>query len=930
MNYQTTLYLTNENINVRMKSVIKIWVVLILVLLIGCSEKTYDEYISEANQQITTNNTAKAIISLKNAIQISPKSPLARFMLGQLYFHEYQYKNAEKELNKALVLKHPANQVIPLLSKIYHKTNDDLALLSLEHKYTQLSIEQKAEIGFHKAQAHLRLQQEKEAIKLLKKISQYKTTSPFKTLANSYVLSTNKNFDNALAQIDFLLEKFPTQADALKLKGMLLLKKDQKSAAVKIYQQYLKAYPEDRASQLFLARLLTVMNRTKEAEPIVDGLLEIYNTHALLNQLKAVARYHAKDNTSALAYSEKAILKNPREPVLRLIAGYSAYQLKNCNTAYNHLSIIADKLAYDHPALRLLAICQVNLGFGIAASNTLSLINEASPPDAELFSMVSFALINQGEIVKAKEVLNASPLEGNSEDLMLLGIMKLSMNEVSDTINLELAHQQTPSNSLTKQTLATAYLQTQQFEQALTLAEGWKKENSKDSQAYLVSGLAYVKLLDYAKAKLEFQQLVAIAPENLKAQLLLIDVLDKLGEYSKARTDLNQLLKTHPFYVPALVKLYLFSANKNEVISLMQSKLKSVPENTELILALAKIQLAEAQPQESVSLLLPIAEHSNKSDAYWDILGQAYMQLHQYNQAKKHYKLWLQEKPHNTFALIGNLVLMDLFHQYNEAVLLTSNYLKKAGRDSRLELLHIHFLIKVSDFDTAKLSYAQLAQTLLDLPFTKGLAGQIQMHDKNYSDALANLFIAYEHFPNTQNVQLIYQCYYGLEQATKSYAFLKKHVEMHPNDLESLLQLAALQVNINIDESIHNYEKALKINSNNFIALNNLASFYLDKGQVERAQEFAEKALKLQPSNSYVLDTLGQILLAKKEYHQALTYFSKAVSDKNVIDGIYVNYIEALFLTQQHALANRKIEQRKITSGKALEKLLSLKKKYKT
>lgn len=912
---------------------IRIWGVLILVLLTGCNERTSEEHLASAKELLTDNKKAAAVISLKNAIKKSPKLAEARFILGKIYWQQNEYVSAEKELNRALTLKYPADEITLLLSRIYHKTSADVALLTLEHDLAGMTNDQKVEVAFYKIQAHLRLQQEDEAKKLLEEVSQYDTTSTFKGLADSYVLSAGEKSVEALRRVNSLLKENPEQGDALKLKAMLLLKQNKKVEAVQVYQQYTKTYPKDIASRMFLARLLTALNRTEEAEPIIDQLIKTYQNNMLLNQLKGVARFNAKDNEAALLYTEKAILQSPKDAALRLVAAYSAYQLKNCEVSYKHLSVIADKIPQAHPALRLLAICQANLGFGLEARETLSLINEVSTQGTGLFSMVSLALINQGEILKAKETLSAAPTEGNSDDLTRLGVLQLSLNEVSAIMNLEHAYEQDHSKNLTKTTLATAYLNSQQLDKALDLAKSWKKNNVNDSQAYLVAGLAYIRKLDYGNAKVEFQHLLALDSDNIKAKLLLIDVLDKLGEHAKAKTDLNALLKQHPLYVPALVKLYLFTANKTEVaevMTLIQSKVKSSPKNIELILTLAKIQVAERDYQSSITLLTSISEYQNKSDTYWDVLGQAYMQSKQFNKAKKHYQAWLTEKPNNAFALVGNLILMDLFHEYNKAVILTSNYLKKQGRDNQLQLLYTHFLIRVENFSAANQSYSSLSKAVRDLPFSKGLLGQIQMNNNNFTDALSNLTEAYNHLPNTKNVQLIYTCYYGLGEVDKSYSFLTSHVENHPEDLESLMQLAALQINFDVDNAIELYEKSLKIAPNNFIALNNLASVYLQKNQLGKAEGNAKKALKLQPEQVYLLDTYGQILLAKKEYQRALTFLSKAVSDESVIDDIYLNYIEALFLTEQYKLAKRKIEQRHFTLTSSIKKLASLKKKYKS
>ena len=910
----------------------RLWGILIFVFLVSCSEQSFDEYIVTAKKHLDDNNKSSAVISLKNAIRISPSSAEARFLLGKIYWQQQQYDSAEKELNKALELKYPAQEVIPLLSKTYHKIYSDFALLALEHNQTGMSSEQKVEVAFYKLQAHLRLNQVEEAKKIAEEIKLYNTSSPFKALAESYAFSVDEKPIRALGLINKLLNENPKQADALKLKAMLLLKQNKTAQAVQVYQEYTEAYPEDIESTFFLARLLTGLDRTKEAEPIVDSLMKTYDNHMLLNQLKGIARFNAKDNKNALLYTQKAILQRPNDPALRLVAAYSAYQLRNCETSYRHLSVIADKIPPSHPALRLLSICQVNLGLGIEASETLSSINKVSTQDAGLFSMVGLALINQGETLRAKEVLSASPREGNSEDLTRLGILQLSLNDVSAIITLELAYKLDPNQELSKTTLATAYLHSKQEDKALALAKSLKQEDSKDGQAYLIAGLAYINKHNYENAKEEIQQLVNLEPNNAKAELLLIDVLNNLGEQVKAKIKLNDLLEKHPLYIPALVKLYLFTTNKSEaakVISHIQSKAQSSPKNINLILALAKIQVAEGLYKNTVAILTSISQHQNKSDTYWDILGQAYLQLNQFRQAKNHYRDWMNEKPNNAFAIVGNLILMDLFREFDQALLLTNKYLVKHGRDNQFELLQTYFLIKVEDFSAANQSFYRLPQVVRDLPFSKGLVGQLQMNKNNFIDALPNLLVAYNHLPNTQNVQLIYSCYYGLGQGNKSYLFLKTHVGNYPGDLESLMQLAALQINQNLDDAVGNYEQALKISPKNFIALNNLAYIYLQMNLLDQVEKNAMKALELQPNQAYVLDTYGKILLARKEYQRALTYFSKAVSDENVIDGIYLNYIEALFLTEQYVLAQRKIKQRKFTLPDSIEKLASLKKKYK-
>ena len=56
----------------------------------GCGKKTTDEYIQQAKQYVSENDTNAAVLFLKNAIQEDPKSAQARFELGQIYLQQKQ------------------------------------------------------------------------------------------------------------------------------------------------------------------------------------------------------------------------------------------------------------------------------------------------------------------------------------------------------------------------------------------------------------------------------------------------------------------------------------------------------------------------------------------------------------------------------------------------------------------------------------------------------------------------------------------------------------------------------------------------------------------------------------------------------------------------------------------------------------------------
>lgn len=909
-----------------------IYVVLVLGALIGCNQKTANNYVDSAKQYIAQNKYQAATIELKNALQEHPELAEARFLLGKVYLHNKQYAGAEKELNRALTYKYPANEVIPLLSKAYKQSKADIALLELPHDQAQLSPAESVEIAFYKLQAYMRLDQDLKAKALIEEIKGITSDSPFKQLFLVYSLLLSNNADAALLALNNVLAQNPEQADALKLKANLLLQQDKIELAVDVYRQYFTFHPADKEMAFVFARLLSDVDLSAEAEPIIDNLLKINKDNMLLNQMKSVARFDAQDNANALLYSEKALETNPGDAPLRLIAGYSAYLLDDFERAHQHLSMIADQLAPDHKALRLLAASQLKLGLDLQAGDTLQLLDDVTAQDTTLFSSVGLALISKGEILQAQSLLDKSSGTSDSVDgLTRLGMLKLSLNDASGLAHIEQALEQAPDQQSTRITLATAYLSTGQTEKAILLANRWKQSAPQDPKAYMLAGMAYMKAKNYAQARSEFEQLLTKAPSNIRAKLALIDLAHFSGDNQKAQAQLHQLLKTHPGNSTAYAKLYLLIQQQGEPRQLLQdmrSQVQLNPDNIELKLILAKILITEQLFDQALQLLEAMPAPQRESPTYKSMLGQTYLSLQQVDNAQAHYQKWVQQAPTNKTAVLGNLLIMDIKADYKKALEMINHYAKKRALDVEIQLLHTQFLIMAADFAGANKSYHQLPEEMLKHAYVKGLLGQLQIHAQDYQGALTNILLAYRSKSSSRNVSLVYFCYRKLKQNQASYDFLLTHTKNNPDDLASLMLLAGIQIKIDKDLAIKSYHQAVALKPDNFVALNNMAYFYLKQQKLDQAQKYAEQAIALRPHHAAVQDTMAQILMAKKQYQSALAYLTKAVSDKHVKDEIYLNYIEALLLNQQQNLAMRKIDQRKFTLEDSLNRLDLIKKKY--
>ena len=480
-------------------------------------------------------------------------------------------------------------------------------------------------------------------------------------------------------------------------------------------------------------------------------------------------------------------------------------------------------------------------------------------------------------------------------------------------------------------TLANAYLSTGKFDKALSLAESWKQADTKNIQAYMLAGYAYLYLKNQSHAKVEFNQVLVLEPQNTVAKIALIDLSLAEKNDLDAIKRLNEVLQIQPDSVDALGRLYVIAKDqesKQNVIDKIKSKVATYPENIILKLLYAQILLTEQDDTiTAINVLTDIIVDEKLPTIYWTMLGKAYIETQQYKAAETHFQQWLSFEPNNRIALLNNLILLDAQNQHDKVLTLSRSFLNKR-QNEQITLLYIQSLISTGALEQAEKSYQQLADTTKQLPFSKGLLGQLQIQNKHYKDALDNLNIAYAAQPNSRNGRLVYYCLTQLKQHGKAKAFLSTHIQAYPNDLSSLMLLASMQIKQNKDEAIISYQRVLELNSNNFIALNNLAYLFFEKGEFKQAKGYAERALVLKPEQPEVLDTLAQILVAQKEYNQALSYLTTAVANKTVSEEITLNYIEALLLNEQYALARRKVREGKFLLSSSKEKIIQLKAQY--
>lgn len=903
----------------------------LIFILSACSNKDAQVHLQDGIKHLEEGDYSAASIELKNAVKLAPQSAEARFQLGKTYLALKEYEGAEKELNRAMELGYTSAQVLPLLSEAYIRTGAYSALSKLSFEDDGLTSKERAQIAYQKLISLVELGDTKGAKQLIADIRNMDVSSAHKELSLVLELQIDKNFEAALAQIKSVRERFPRNAEVLKTSAFLFLKNGQKQNAAQSYQAYLEHYPEDRQIQFYLAGLLVELTEFEKAEPIVDELLTLNEQHPLSNQLKAVIRSAEKDFPAAQQYAEQAILANNPNPALRLIAGVASYYQKDYAKSAQHLSYIASQLPDDHQGLKVLAASQLRLGKTLDAGSVLERVNNPQESDATLFSSTSFELLKTGHIKKAQELLEkSSGVTVNAEDLARLGLLQLSLNNVEGLANLEEALEKEPQLASIKETLATAYISSKRFEEALQLSKKWKEQEPENPKAYYLAGISYKLQKEFDLALNEYQQVLTFKPNDPQAELELSAIAYAKGDLAKGDTLLDEALNNSPNYIPALNLYYLRAKQLNqetEAINKVRIAQEQNSDNINLRLLLARLLMLETEFSESIDLLKIIPASESLPNTYWQTLGISYMRQGLIKEASSLYDQWLKYYPADQNAILGKLRLLDLQGDPKPAIEILDNTLEKAG-NSHYQLLHAHFLVLDGQAEKARTAFEMLPENLKSTIPAKNIESKILVAEKNFESALPLALEAYAGNPESRLTILIALMYQQLGQLDKGFEFLEAHVVKYPNDLSAKSLLAEQTISKDPKLAIAAYEEIVSLNDSNYVVLNNLAYLYMDQNELDKAEKMAQKAKEIQPTNVNIVDTLAQILIKRNKIEEALRLYNDIIDKDLKSDEIYLNYVEALLADGQVKLALRQMERRDLSSEVSQTRISELKSTY--
>ncbi len=563
------------------------------------------------------------------------------------------------------------------------------------------------------------------------------------------------------------------------------------------------------------------------------------------------------------------------------------------------------------------------------AEGILNRISKEKLSDPALQRLQFQSYIRRGELGSAADILKDYLLtDPNNVSISLnLALLKIQQNDFDEARKLLDELRAKDPNSLT---IIVAQIQLNvrrgKPEEALKLCDQIIAKY-KSALTYVIRARTYISLKAIDKAKEDFDRAVAVDPNNVDVLMARSDFYDAIRESQKATADIERALSLDPNNLEIqrrAASLFLASGGRDKVRqarTVIDRALESNPDNGALRLLKARALLAEetAPAADSAAKLLEkLTEEYPKMVGAWGMLGE--VQLRQ-GLSGKAIDTVLQGLVHNPndrsllmlkaraeaakspFLAIATLKellaldpndigaamrLADAYIATNESAKAVSVLRKQlalcdASDRRRCEVALAVALYSSDSKAEAKEIFDSLLQAEPNDPAP--ILAQVVLFEKEklWSEIEQKAADWYRKHPNdVKTPQAIVGIIAAVEDSAPRKAaenILRMVLKDHSDNAEIVRGLAVLmQVVKRNDEAAEFYRRVLEIQTNDVVAMNNLAWIICEEqGKHQEAIEIAQKGLKIAPNYIDLIDTRGVAYYRMGSFEKAIQDFSDCI-----------------------------------------------------
>ena len=853
-------------------------------LLIACGEEKAEDLMSSAKTYLAKKDDKAAVIQLKNVLQKNPNQPEARFLLGRALLNSGNAVAAIVELRKALDLKHPESQVVPVLAKSlianreYKQLIDQFGATSFTEKQamadltTSLAIAHASQGNNDKARAMLQ--------SALETLPDYVPA----LLMRARLEAVDRKYDKAFASIEKALASEPSNVEALHLKGDLLIHaKGDVNGASDFYRKALAIDPNYFPARVGLINTLFSKNDATVTAQI-DELRKILPNHPQTLYFDAQIAYSKKDYKKADELLQKILSISSGNAQVFQLAGAVELQKQSYLRAQDFLGKALQISPSLISARRLLVQSYVLSKQPRKAMTALEPLLSNGTGNVEILLMAAQLKSQLGDKKQAEAyLLQASKVDPKqTRSRVALALNHATDSNIDETLRELESIAAADTGAYADAVLINAYIRKGELDKALRIIETVEKKQPGTAYIANLRGQVQLRRKDIVDARRSFERALSIEPKSTTAAagLAVLDLADKKPEQAKKRFE--NILAVDPNNMEAqlaLAGLREKSGGTSEDVAAMLTKaIKSNPTAVGPHLALIQHHAARKDLKKALNAAQDAVAALPQSPELLDVLGQAQAAAGDRNQSINSFTKLANMQPESPRAYLR---LAALYNESKDADAARTNLQRALVIEPGL-LAAQRALIELevkSNHPDAAIAVARTVRKQRPADDSTGflLEGDIETSRKNFPAAIELYRAGLKAAPSSDLAVRLYSVLHSSNKSPEAEKFAASWLKEHPKDSTFIFYLSEYALARKNYQAAEEYlRKVEQLAPGNAMVLNNLA-WVLAQLEKPGAVEYAQKANALFPNSAAFLDTLASALRSEKQLVKAIETEKKAL-----------------------------------------------------
>ena len=632
------------------------------------------------------------------------------------------------------------------------------------------------------------------------------------------------------------------------LRRAVELQPENSDAHSKLADLYLTAYLADtKRFKNLLPELKDIANRLSKRNPKSYDALRLNGYLALSD----------RDVEGAYAAFKAANDVKPDQPGLILILAQTLYASGKLAEGEAMLTGLIAKNKSYYPAYDYLYATYARSGKIEEAEKVLVNKSASNPSDGNLL----INLATHYFLAKKESNLNASlqKLLSDSKtypnNYQLVGDFYYRTRDyenASKTYELGVQNDKANRRSFQKRLVEVKVVQNK-VPEALQLVDALVKEDPKDPDSIAMRATLKIysgKPEEQSAAISDLQSVVSKMPENFVLRFNLGRALLQQGNPEAAKVQFQDAIKLRTDYIPprlALAQIQLSRSewanaitSGNEILTLSPNNISGRLIRSSALMGTSEFKQARLELQETIKM------YPDSNDAEYQ-LGYIEFTERKFADAEKRFRKIYDSKPPDIRGLMG----------------ITEAYMAQANYDGAIALVKKEIAAH-PDRLNLKIALGNIA--VRGNKTDEALAAYQQVIEKNPQDG-----------PMQVRIGITYR---NKGDAKNAIEHLRRGVELMPNDPTPYSELAMLlHQQGNRAQARPLYDKMLKLEPDNIVALNNLAFMIAEDGSdLDQALTLAQRAKQKSPNDPNVSDTLGWIYIKKNLSDNAISVFTELIT----------------------------------------------------